>query len=221
MCLEARAFRIAHARDKRGRHPLDRHHVRFQLRHIGACQHLVRRVEAHSIGWPGAKAIVEPDTAIFSIDSRIEGGADARARSDKRAVCHVHASDIAEMPCRLIAHSNAYGREPIEVVEVVASIGTLDNIRSCIGRMLCICGIVPTRIDRAFIAPAREVVHRRRPRDVIADAVALPACCIMAAVHIEPVAEDMRLAVRRVLPAREIRIHDLTLSHCLLLMPRE
>ena len=109
-----------------------------------------------------------------------------------------------EVPRRFIA--DGYGnplRSADEIVQVISSIRPFHHIRSGhaaqetpFGRS----GVLTAVINAALIPPIRQIIHRRRPADIIAQAKYMPIVPIVGAVNIHPVAEHIRFAVRYILP---------------------
>lgn len=112
---------------------------------------------------------------------------------------------------RLIADRHTHAsKEIIGIIEVIAPVHALHHVRreqqadaQLVQRILLFL------VDNALVAPRGQIVHRRGVAHIVVDAEDSGVKAVVRAVHIHPIAEDMRLTVRDVLPCRQIRIEYL------------
>lgn len=112
---------------------------------------------------------------------------------------------------RLIADRHTHAsKEIIGIIEVIASVHALHHVRreqqadaQLVQRVLFFL------VDNALVAPRGQIVHRRGVAHIVVDAEDSGVKAVVRAVHIHPIAEDMRLTVRDVLSCRQIRIEYL------------
>ena len=112
---------------------------------------------------------------------------------------------------RLITDRHAHAsKEIIGVIEVIAPVHALHHVRreqqadaQLIQRVLLFL------VDNALVTPRGQIVHRRGVAHIVVDAEDSGVKAVVRAVHIHPIAEDMRLTVRDVLSCGQIRVEYL------------
>ena len=112
---------------------------------------------------------------------------------------------------RLITDRHAHAsKEIIGIIEVIAPVHALHHVRceqqadaQLVQRVLFFL------VDNTLVAPRGQIVHRRGVAHIVVDAEDSGVKAVVRAVHIHPIAEDMRLTVRDVLPCRQIRVEYL------------
>ena len=103
-----------------------------------------------------------------------------------------------------------------EVIEVIAPVVAHHHVRrgQTVGHaQLRRGGILLTPEDDAVVSPVAQIVHRRRPADVVAQAEVDAVEEIVRAVDIDPAVHDMGLGVGHVFPARQIGVEGLLGFH--------
>ena len=105
-----------------------------------------------------------------------------------------------------------------EIVEIEPSVRALHHIRGCEAvRDLEPrgCRVLLALEDLTFVPPVAEVVDRRGPADVVAEAEVDAVEEVVGPVDVDAPVHDVRLGVRHVLPAGKVGVEGLLCFHFL------
>ena len=135
----------------------------------------------------------------------------------------MHIAVKREIPRRGITDRHRNDAHLIKhIIQIVSAVRPHRNIRRIETHFpLFVERIRIPRINHAFIPPVPQIVHRRRPADIISHTEYIAVIKIMRTINIDPIAEHIRFSVRNIFPGRQIRIHRLFTAcfvHCLFLL---
>ena len=186
----------------------NRQHIRLQNRYHGAAAvGICRRTEA----------CIQVDCAPLKEYAGVKLGRVALPFAEAASV------RMVDIPVELIPSGRGVTdghrdhRQLVEnIVEVVSSICPTGHVRRKKQHVAILVGrIIRPGIDHTLIPPVGQIVHRRRPTDVVIRAVCVAAEPVVGAEDIHTPVKHMGLSVGDILPGGQIGIESLLFHTCL------
>ena len=230
MTLEARALTVSHIRHQRLRLRLYRQHILLQCHNRGALGAGTVTDLCRSI------SRIKVNAAVFiDKNSRVKLDQIPVPVSQRCSVLVPYQPEEREGACGRVGYSDTdLGQEIQTVVQIIASVRAIDHIGSPHGvharriqlllgicdyhtgngrlkisgilRDILVADILFLSVNHALVAPLAQIFLRRGIADIVIEAEVPAAEAVMAAVHINSVAESVGFAVRHILVGRHIGI---------------
>ncbi len=203
MSFESRSRTIFTTRNDKNRRFFHRQHIRPQNGQHRTVSGLVS---------PAAETCVQISRITFRQHARVELRLVSFFFSETGSVLIVHITVKRKVSRGRIADRNRNDAYFIQhIVQIISAVRPYRNVRRIQAHFsLFVERVRIPRINHALIPPVPQIIHRSRPADIVAHAENITVIIIMGTVYIDPVSEHIRLAVRNILPGRQIGVHSLS-----------